>query len=318
MVLKRRSSARIFRSAKQELLKQVKQTKKSAQECSPAYQLAYLDQAFLVRRELRSVRLQLELLKPELSLHHEKIKSTIVIFGSARTPEPEVAKKRYQVVLAHLERNPEDKELQKTAKIAERLYKKSFYYEEARKLGSLVSKGKDLEGNPLVVITGGGPGIMEAANRGAHDVNAKSIGLNIVLPMEQGPNHYITPELCFQFHYFAIRKMHFLIRAKALVVFPGGYGTLDELFEALTLVQTKKIKQIPVILVGKSYWQQLIDFDFMVEEGVIDADDLKLFFYAENAEQVWQIIGNFYSPLKAYSTIKKKIKSVKRKKTKDK
>jgi len=305
MVLKR-PVKRIFRSAKQELKQLEKQRRKSAQECSSAYQLAYMDQAFLVRKELRSVRLQLELLKPELTLHQEKIKSTIVIFGSARTPEPEVAKKRAQFIQAHLEKNPTDLELQKCAKIADKIAEKSVYYNEARKLGALISQKKDTEGNPYVVITGGGPGIMEGANRGAHDVGAKSIGLNIVLPMEQGPNHYITPELCFQFHYFAIRKMHFLIRSKALVVFPGGYGTLDELFEALTLIQTQKTKIMPIILVCKTYWRQLIDFDFMVEEGVIDADDLNLFSYAENAEQVWQIIQDFYHSDTSRTKLKKK------------
>jgi uncharacterized protein (TIGR00730 family) len=315
MVLKR-PVKRIFRSAKQELKHAEKKSKKSAQECSPAYQLAYLDQTFLVRKELRSVRLQLELLKPELSLNDEKIQSTIVIFGSARTPEPEIAKKRYQIIQAHLEKNPTDKTLQNGAKIAEKIAQKSFYYSEARKLGALISQGKDAEGNSYVVITGGGPGIMEAANRGAHDVEAKSIGLNIVLPLEQGPNHYITPELCFQFHYFAIRKMHFLIRAKALIVFPGGYGTLDELFEALTLMQTQKMKKMPVILVGKAYWRQLIDFDFMVEEGVVDSGDLSLFSYAENAEQAWQIIQDFYRPPTGESRNNKKISKITKKQNK--
>ena len=246
---------RIFRLAKQEL-KQARKKGPSGQEyySSSAYRLAYLDQEFLLRKELRSVGLQLELLKPELILRDQKIESTVVIFGSARIPEAQAAKRKLQVIQAHLAKTPEDAALQLDARATEKIIQKSYYYDEARKLGKIISQnGKDESGNALVVVTGGGPGIMEAANRGAQDVNAKSIGLNILLPMEQGPNPYITPELCFQFHYFAIRKMHFLIRAKALVAFPGGYGTLDELFEALTLVQTKKIKKMPIILVGKTY-----------------------------------------------------------------
>jgi uncharacterized protein (TIGR00730 family) len=293
MALKRHGK-RLFRSAKQEL-KHAQARKASAQTASSSYQLAFTDQEFLLRRELRPIRLQLELLKPELAQHDAKIKSTVVIFGSARIPEPTVAHRRLQTVHAHLAKNPEDKELQRAAKIAERVTEKSHYYEEARQLGRLISRhGRDEEGNPLIVVTGGGPGVMEAANRGAHEVGAKNIGLNIVLPLEQEPNHYITPELCFQFHYFAVRKMHFLIRAKALVVFPGGYGTLDELFEALTLIQTGKIASMPIILVGKKYWHDLINFNFLVDEGVIEAEDLNLFKYAENAQETWEMIKSFY------------------------
>lgn len=293
MSLKRRSG-RLFRSARQEV-KQLPQAKVSLQECSSAYQLAFLDQDFLLRHELRSVRLQLELLKPELIQHDLKIKSTVVIFGSARIPEPDVAKRRLESIQAHLGKTPQDKDLLAQLKIAEKILEKSIYYNEARHLARLISRyGKDEEGHPLIVVTGGGPGIMEAANLGANEVGAKNIGLNIVLPMEQGPNAYITPELCFRFHYFAIRKMHFLIRAKALVVFPGGYGTLDELFEALTLVQTQKIKKMPIVLVGRKYWETLLNFNHMVEEGTIDQEDLNLFHFAETGYEAWKIIKRFY------------------------
>jgi len=293
MVLKRKGK-RLFRSARQEL-KLAAGRKASAQTASESFRLAYSDQEFLLRKELRPIRLQLELLKPELIQHGAKIKSTVVIFGSARIPESAVAKRRLQSIQAHLTKNPDDKVLQNQMKIAKRIVEKSHYYDEARHLAKLISRhGRDEEGNPLIIVTGGGPGMMEAANRGAYEVGAKNIGLNIVLPMEQAPNHYITPELCFQFHYFAVRKMHFLIRAKALVVFPGGYGTLDELFEALTLVQTGKIARMPIILVGKEYWQKLLNFDFMVEEGVIDAEDLGLFEYAETAQDAWEKIRVFY------------------------
>jgi len=294
MVLKRRSG-RLFRSARQEV--KYPQPKVTAQECSSAYELAFLDQDFLLRHELRPVRLQLELLKPELVQHDLKIYSTVVIFGSARIPSPEVAKKQREAIQLQLEKKPNDINLQNQLKVTEKIVEKSIYFDEARHLGRLISRhGKDEEGHPLVVVTGGGPGIMEGANMGAHEVGAKNIGLNIVLPMEQGPNDYVTPELCFRFHYFAIRKMHFLIRAKALVVFPGGYGTLDELFEALTLVQTNKIKKMPIVLVGKKYWKKLINFDHMVEEGTIDKEDLNLFHYVETGFEAWKIIKTFYTP----------------------
>jgi uncharacterized protein (TIGR00730 family) len=298
MDLKRRGK-RLFRSAKQEL-KHAVSNKPSAQTTSSAYQLAYTDQDFLLRRQLRPIRLQLELLKAELIQHHAKIKSTVVIFGSARIPDPETAKKHLHAIKTQLTKNPEDKSLLKKAEIAEKIFEKSHYYEEARQLAKLISRhGRDEEGNALFIVTGGGPGIMEAANRGAHDVGAKSIGLNIVLPLEQGPNRFITPEFCFQFHYFAIRKMHFLIRAKALVMFPGGYGTLDELFEALTLVQTGKIARMPIILVGKKYWEGLINFNYMVEEGVIETEDLNLFTHVESGQEAWEVIRKFYEGTKS-------------------
>jgi uncharacterized protein (TIGR00730 family) len=296
-VKKKQRVKRLFRSAKQEL-KHATKVHATSQATSSAYRLAFIDQDFLLRRELRAVRLQLELLKPELIQHDAKIKATVVIFGSARIPEPAVAKNCLEIAQALFLKDPQDKSLERHVKIAESLVKKSHYYDEARKLGKLISKeGKDEFGNPFVVVTGGGPGIMEGANRGAHDVHAKNIGLNIVLPMEQGPNPYITPEFCFQFHYFAIRKMHFLIRAKALVIFPGGYGTLDELFETLTLVQTKKIERMPIVLVGKEYWQRVINFQVMVDEGTIDQEDLKLFTFVENADEAWVVIQTFYLAL---------------------
>jgi hypothetical protein len=178
--------------------------------------------------------------------------------------------------------------------------RKSRYYDEARKLGTLLSKIRHRQtGSSIVVITGGGPGIMEAANRGAHDIGAETMGLNIVLPHEQAPNAYITPELCFQFHYFSIRKMHFLMRAQALVAFPGGYGTLDELFETLTLIQTRKIQPLPVLLFGKEFWRKLINFDALVEEGVVDPNDLEIFQFVEKAEEATEIIDNYFNSKKA-------------------
>lgn len=285
---------KIFRSAKQELKHATRPTT-SPSGLSSAYRLAFIDQDFLLRKELRAVRLQLELLKPELIQQDAKIKSTIVIFGSARIPEPAIARQKLQLARELLLKDADNKLLKQRVSVAEKIVEKSKYYEEARKLAKLISQeGNDEQGNPYVVVTGGGPGIMEAANRGAHDVDAKSIGLNIVLPMEQGPNPYISPEFCFQFHYFAIRKMHFLIRAKALVVFPGGYGTCDELFEALTLIQTQKIKRMPILLVGKKYWSAFINFPMLVDEGTIDPADLELFKYVETAEQAWKEIQAFY------------------------
>ena len=215
-----------------------------------SYKLAFEDEEFLLRDELRPVRLQLELLKPELTLQEQGIEATIVIYGSAR------------------------------------IQADNKYYQAARQLGALISKEKN-----LTVITGGGPGIMEAANRGACDQKAPSIGMNIVLPHEQAPNPYITPELCFQFHYFAVRKMHLLMRAKALVVFPGGFGTLDELFETLTLIQTRKVKPIPVLLFGKNFWQRIINFNALVEEGTIAGSDLELFEFVESAQEAWKKIA---------------------------
>lgn len=257
---------------------------------SSSYRLAYDDLDFIMRDELRPVRLQLELLKPELAQADLGIKSTVVIFGSARIHVNEEARQDLLDAEQAWNEHPDELEFAHNLAIARRIYTKSHYYDEARKLGALITSEAKKRKYPWIVVTGGGPGIMEAANRGAADVGGKSMGLNIVLPHEQKPNPYITPELCFQFHYFAIRKMHFLMRAIALVAFPGGFGTMDELFEALTLIQTKKVKRIPVILFGQLYWEKIINFDAMVEEGAITACDRELFQYAESAEQAWQLI----------------------------
>lgn len=260
---------------------------------SSTYQLAFADQQFLVREDLRPIRLQLELLKPEITLQEQHIESTVVMFGSARVQSPEKAQMLLEKAERKLANYPDDPQLQLDVTRARARVQMSRYYAEARKLGTLVSEYGSLGRNSrLVVITGGGPGIMEAANRGAHDVGAPSIGLNIVLPQEQAPNPYITPQLCFQFHYFAIRKMHFMVRAAAMVAFPGGYGTLDELFEALTLIQTNRIEPMPVILFGKEFWNKLINFDYLVESGMISPEDVDLFKYVETAEEAWQHIAH--------------------------
>lgn len=260
-----------------------------------AFKLAFADVDFLLREELRPIRLALELLKPETMMRSENIESTIVVFGSARIQTPATAKKALKLAQQAADKEPKNKALQKNLLIAKNLLIKSESYNEARKLAKIISEAcQSKKRRHFVVVTGGGPGIMEAANRGAYQANAKSIGLNIVLPFEQAPNPYISPELCFQFHYFAMRKMHFLIRAQALIAFPGGFGTLDELFEALTLLQTGKITPIPVILFNKAYWDRLINFQTMVDEGMVNAEDLKLFRYVETAEEAWQLIIDFY------------------------
>ncbi|MEQ1559997.1 MAG: TIGR00730 family Rossman fold protein [Methyloglobulus sp.] len=267
----------------------------TAQSLSPSYRLAYDDSDFMMRDELRPVRLQLELLKPELTQAEHNIKATVVIFGSARIPDYPVAEQDVLDAECQLSINPDDATLKENVATARIKLKKSRYYEEARSLGRLITlEAKKLD-ELVVVVTGGGPGIMEAANRGAADVDGKSIGLNIVLPGEQKPNPYITPELCFQFHYFAIRKMHFLMRAIALVAFPGGFGTLDELFETLTLIQTRKVRRVPVILFGREYWQKIINFEALVDEGAISQCDLELVQYAESAAEAWAIILASYS-----------------------
>ncbi len=260
----------------------------AAIKASPSYAKAFEDIKFLKSDGLRPLRLQLELLKPESVLEREGVKATVVVFGSARIPEMARASKLVETLEAKLRSKPRDNGLTERLAAARALLSKSRYYEEARRFGALVSKHFASKG--VVVCTGGGPGIMEAANRGASQTGAKSVGLNITLPFEQDPNPYISPELCFQFHYFAVRKMHFLLRAKALVVFPGGYGTMDELFEALTLIQTRKFEAIPVILVGKAYWSRAVDFRFMADEGVVDAQDLKLFHIVETAEEALGIL----------------------------
>ncbi len=268
----------------------------SPQTRSPSYRLAFGDPDFFLREELRPVRLQLELLKPELLLQEDGIDSTVVVFGSSRIPDREVAACKLAEAEAAAAAAPDDAALARDVGIARRILDKCHYYDEAREFGRIVSEANHAADAPhCVVATGGGPGIMEAANRGASDAGAKTIGFNIVLPHEQAPNHYITPELCFQFHYFAIRKMHFLIRARALVVLPGGFGTMDELFEALTLIQTGKIKPMPVILFGEEYWSRIVDFGAMVEEGVIEPEDLDHFQFVETAEDAWRIVREFYA-----------------------
>ena len=255
---------------------------------SASYRRADQDIDFLARDGVRGVRLQIDYLKPELLLEEQEIHQTIVVFGSTRICEPAAARRKVEALRASLAADPSNKELGRRLEIAERIHAKSHYYEVAREFGRLVgSTNQGARKHNTVIMTGGGPGMMEAANRGAFDVGAKSVGLNISLPHEQYPNPYVTPELCFSFHYFALRKLHFLLRAKALVAFPGGYGTIDELFEVLTLVQTRKIKPIPVVLVGETYWRRAIDIDFLVDEGVIDPEDRDLFWFAETAPEIW-------------------------------
>lgn len=263
---------------------------------SSSYRVAYKDRDFLASEFTRPARLQLELLKTEIAMRLNKIKSTIVVFGGTRIMEPSKARRRVKRIEKQLEKNPQDKRLRDKLKIAKAIVRRSRYYEEARRFGRMVSLDcLQPNGHEYVIVTGGGPGIMEAANRGAFDIGAKSIGLNITIPMEQEPNQYITDDLCFQFHYFAIRKMHFLLRAKALVAFPGGFGTLDEIFEALTLVQTQKIKSLPIILFGKEYWTRVINFDYLVKQGTIDKGDVDFFVYADKAEDAWDYIKNYNS-----------------------
>ena len=258
---------------------------------SASYRRADQDLEFLNEDELRPVRLQLELLKAELIQQREKIHSTIVVFGSARLPEPSESRRLLARAAARLASKPQDVSRRRAVAVAKRQVAMSKYYGEARAFGRLVSGKYQSKGrSDYVIVTGGGPGIMEAANRGAADVNAKSMGLNIALPHEQQPNVYITPVLCFQFRYFALRKMHFLLRAKALVAFPGGFGTCDELFETLTLLQTGKVSGITVVLVGQAYWSKVIDWQLLEDNGFISPEDRQLFHYAETAREAWSII----------------------------
>jgi uncharacterized protein (TIGR00730 family) len=265
------------------------------QQASSSYILAFEDETMLRRPELRPVRMQLELLKPELVLAEENVDSTIVVFGSTQIVEPAEAERRLAAASEALSHEPENPLLQRVVRRCERILAKSRYYDAAREFARIVSSACQIDGHcDYVVMTGGGPGIMEAANRGAHDVGAKSVGLNITLPQEQAPNHYITPELCFQFHYFALRKMHFLLRARALLVFPGGFGTMDELFEVLTLRQTNRMQEIPVILYCREYWEKVINFQFLADEGVIADAHLKLIQYAETPQEAWDLIARFH------------------------
>jgi uncharacterized protein (TIGR00730 family) len=262
---------------------------------NPGYRRADADLGFLARDSMRGVRLQIDYFKPESLLEEHHIRQTIVVFGSTRICEPAAACRKVDVLKTALSADVGNKDLKRRLAIATRVLAKSQYYDVAREFGRLVSAtNQAVKGQQRVVVTGGGPGIMEAANRGAFDIGAKSVGLNISLPHEQYPNPYITPDLCFNFHYFAVRKLHFLLRAKALVAFPGGYGTIDELFEVLTLIQTRKIKPIPVVLVGESFWRQAVNLDFLVDEGVIDQEDRELFWFAETAQEIWDGILHWH------------------------
>jgi len=251
-----------------------------------AYRLAFADNEFLLRDELRPVRMQLELLKPELVQSEHGIEATVVIFGSARVASPEAAKARLEQ--AHASGDP------LAVRRAETALANSRWYTEARRFAALVTARTRQQPVPIHVVTGGGPGIMEAGNRGAFEAGGQSIGLNIVLPHEQQPNPYITPELCFQFHYFALRKMHFLMRSVALVCFPGGFGTLDELFETLTLIQTGKCRRRPILLFGEEFWRRLIDFDVLIDQGMINPEDVQLFRFVESAEEAWSCLRGEY------------------------
>ncbi len=268
-----------------------------------AYRLAFADPEFLLRRETRGIRFELEMLKPELGQQDQGIENTVVVFGSARFPAPEAASASLAAAQAHLEKlrtaNPDPAALQQAQdalKVAERHSRNAYHYDQARLFARLVASYSNALplANQLFICTGGGPGIMEAANRGAHELGAPTVGLNIVLPHEQAGNPYITPTLNFKFHYFALRKMHFMMRAKALVAFPGGFGTLDELFEVITLVQTGKAKALPIVLFGSSYWKSLINFDVLIDEGTISPEDLKLFHYVDEPQVAWDIIKEFY------------------------
>ncbi len=281
---KQELTARNFPTAEEDAEAVVPASRYSGPES--AYRLAFTDTEFLLRDELRPVRMQLELLKPELVQSEHGIRSTIVIFGSARIVPPDVAATKLQTA-----RESRDAD---AIRRAEMTVKMSRYYEEAQRFAAIVTrKSRELEA-PVYVVTGGGPGIMEAGNRGAFEIGGKSIGLNIVLPHEQAPNPYITPELCFQFHYFALRKMHFVMRSIALVCFPGGFGTLDELFETMTLTQTGKSRRRPILLFGREFWSRLIDFDWLIETGMISPGDVNLFRYVETAEEAWNVLAQEY------------------------
>lgn len=262
---------------------------------APAYRLAFEDTALLGKDELRPLRLQMELYKAEMAQQEQQVRSTVVVFGSARTLPPNIAQEKLNAAQRALEASPEDPLLKAEVTTSKKQVEQSHYYQVAREFSKIVSTTCQCDGEcDYVVVTGGGPGIMEAGNRGAFDVNAKSIGLNIELPFEQAPNPYVTPELCFNFQYFAIRKMHFLMRARALVAFPGGYGTMDELFESMTLIQTGKSPKIPIVLVGKNFWTRVFNLEVLAEEGVISPHDLDLVTYAETPEDIWDAIENYY------------------------
>ncbi|WP_408589326.1 TIGR00730 family Rossman fold protein [Novosphingobium sp.] len=276
---------RRFYKAEQEAGFVESQPKESPQQQDPAYRLAFRDTDFLLREELRPVRFQLELLKPEMLLDEAAIASTLVVYGSARIPSPEQAQAGIDAASDPRQRA-----------VAERLAAKARYYDQARRLAQIAADAAIVEDGKrhFVVCSGGGPSIMEAANRGAADAGAESIGLNITLRHENAPNAYVTPHLSFQFHYFALRKMHFLLRARAVAVFPGGFGTFDEFFELLTLVQTGKMRPIPILLFGGDFWDRVIDFSALADEGMINAEDLSLFHRVETADEAWAHIAAFY------------------------
>ena len=268
---------------------------------SPSFRLAYLDPDFLLRKDMRPVRFQLEMLKPDLIMAEHGIDSTVVVFGSARVPSMEQANASLAAAQAAHERAPEDGKSRRALAIARRLASHANGYAAARRFGELCAAfSKENPGRELTIITGGGPGIMEAANRGAFEAGAETIGLNIVLPHEQAPNPYLTPNLSFQFYYFALRKMHFLMRARALVAFPGGFGTLDELFETLCLIQTGKSRRMPVLLFDSAFWKKLIDFEMLVDEGMISEEDLDLFQFVDDPDEAFKIVADYHltTPMK--------------------
>lgn len=255
---------------------------------SPAYREADSDIDFLGTGDARGPRLGLDYLKAELLLQRHGVTDAIVVWGSTRIAEPGAARRRLAQAESEAAARPDDPEAARRVRVALRIAEKARFYDIARAFGRIVGAAEELPGGRrLAIVTGGGPGIMEAANRGAFDAGAKTVGLNIALPREQYPNPYITPELCLRFHYFAMRKLHFVLRARALVAFPGGYGTLDELFETLTLAQTRILEPLPIVLVGEAYWRRVFDADFLIEEGVIAPEDRALFWYAETAQEIW-------------------------------
>ena len=262
---------------------------------NPSYRLAYMDTDYVGREELRPLRLNLELLKPEMLLDEAGIESTVVVFGGTQVAPADEAEALMAEAVAAMEKEPDSDTSKRLMIRAERVVAKARYYEECREFAKLVSTHNKKYGDgEFIIKTGGGPGIMEAANRGAYEADSPSIGLNITLPFEQTPNPYITPGFCFQFNYFAIRKMHFLLRAKALVCFPGGFGTLDELFTTLTLRQTGRMQEIPIILYSREYWESIINFQFLADEGVIRDEHMELFQYTETPEETWQVITDFH------------------------
>ena len=261
----------------------------------PSYRLAYLDQDFIRGEDLRPLRLELELMKPEMILDSMGIQSTVVVFGGTQVAPREEGEQIMAKAKAAIEKDPDDPVAKRNMIRAERILYKSRYYEECRQFANIVTNyNKQFRDGEFIVKTGGGPGIMEAANRGAYEAGGKSMALNITLPFEQTPNSYITPGMCFQFNYFAIRKMHFLLRAKALICFPGGFGTLDELFTTLTLRQTGRMQKIPIILYSKEYWDGIVNFQFLADEGVISDSHLDLFQYTETPQETWEVIKDFH------------------------